>query len=518
MRNEPKVLLAYPPNQLMPIETPRPDWSLGLLYLHGALEQLGIDADIVDMSMGTDEDNLKDTFFNQVMQENDLIRIGMSPQRIRAFLEARQYDIVAINSNFTPQTRMALEVAKIAKSVNPQCLIIAGGVNARADGMWQRFMQTGNFDIICTTEGERVIMQIVMRWMLEEGYRGIPGTIFFDADGRCEKNPPAPDTFYRDLDMLPIPSWHKMPFAKLARIAKHGVDLTGTEDWHAHLQTSRGCPFQCSFCHVWAERFDRTELSGNIGELRVYSVARVLEHINIIREQGVKKIFFEDDSLFPDKERILKIFTAVADMGLTILDVNGVNLAHLFLRNDGSRKRQPDQAFLEMLTGAGFRQIVFPVESGSQRILNKYATKKLFHERMDVVELVRVAHKAGIACPINMMVGFPDETKEEMELSKELAKRLIGAGAPYVTFFIPIPFPGSGLYLHAIGHGHLAPDFNPDIMNWKNGVMEHTTMPREEIVAFRDQATLEVNPPEHNARREMESAGHRWQSGAPTAP
>ena len=37
-----KVIIIYPPNQLMDVETPRPDGSLGPLYLASALEKIGI--------------------------------------------------------------------------------------------------------------------------------------------------------------------------------------------------------------------------------------------------------------------------------------------------------------------------------------------------------------------------------------------------------------------------------------------------------------------------------------------
>jgi len=60
-RKNPRVLLIYPPNQLMSIEMPRPDGSLGPLYLAGALRRAGIEVDILDASVGGPTDNLKDT-------------------------------------------------------------------------------------------------------------------------------------------------------------------------------------------------------------------------------------------------------------------------------------------------------------------------------------------------------------------------------------------------------------------------------------------------------------------------
>src|SRR5262249_35488925 len=309
---------------------------------------------------------------------------------------------------------------------------------------------------------------------------------------------------------LPLPSWDKLLLDKYEQIAApHGVDLTGQHHRYQNLMTSRGCPFQCSYCHVSKERFSRSEEIGNVGELRLKSEARVLQEIEVLQSLGVKKIFVEDDSLLAKKARIVNIFSAIQDKGLLIADVNGVNLVHLFRRTASGL--EPDRNYLDLLYNAGLRQIVFPVESGSQRVLDKYATGKLTLETMNVVKLVRVAKSVGIICPVNMMIGFPDETEDEMMMSIELSKTLIDAGADYVTFFIPIPFPGSQLYDMAIANGHLSPNFDTDIMNYKNGVMENTTVPKERIVALRDWAWHTVNSREHIAKRLQESIGARWQ-------
>ena len=62
----------------MGIETPRPDGSLGPLYLASALEKIGIETDILDASVGAKEYSLKETFYRRIRQGNGLIRIGMN--------------------------------------------------------------------------------------------------------------------------------------------------------------------------------------------------------------------------------------------------------------------------------------------------------------------------------------------------------------------------------------------------------------------------------------------------------
>lgn len=509
MVNTPKVLLIYPPNQLMPIETPRPDGSLGPLYLAGALEEEGIEVDILDASVGTGNDKLEDTFFNPVMQPSGLIRIGMTTVRIQEEIARGKYTVVGVHSNFTPQTRMALEVAAAAKAVSRDILVIGGGVNAR--NLSERFLAHDTVDALCVTEGEKIIVNLIRAWERGESL-AVPGTIT-KTGGRVVRTPLRPDDTYEDLDQLPIPMWQKLPFVRYDVASGGGRAVLKGGERSASLMTSRGCPFRCAYCHISIEREHEADF-GKIGSLRVKSVERVMEEVRRLKELGVTKIYFEDDSLLAKKSRVQEIFTRVRGLGLHIADVNGVNLVH-FQRREHNRL-VIDEEYLKLLSDAGFNQIVFPVESASQRILDKYATGKLNHATLDVVDLVRKAVKAGITCPVNMMIGFPDETEEEIRSSIELGKRLVDAGAAYCTFFIPIPFPGSKLYETALRGGYLEPDFDTDVLNWKYAVMRNTTVHPERVMELRDWGWGYANTESHVRARLEASIGSRWHSGAAT--
>lgn len=509
---EPRVLLVYPPNQLMDIETPRPDGSLGPLYLAGALKDAGFEVSVLDASVGEAKDSLDDTFRRVVRQPNGLMRIGMSPERIQEVVVQGGYDFVGINSNFTPQASMVLETARLVREANPEALVITGGVNAR--NMISRFMSSGVIDLICTTEGEGVIVDVVRSWSKNRSFKGIPGTVFNgDANGHIFI-PPQLGTLITNLDQLPVPAWELLPLDKYEQIAApHGDISTHGLHRYAPIMTSRGCPFKCSYCHISTEK-DGAELSGGIGSLRLKSVGRVLFEIDKLQSLGVKKLYFEDDSMLAKKGRVEAIFKEVAKRGLVIANVNGVNLVHLF-RRSASGRLEVDRGYLELLKTAGFNIIVFPVESASQRILDKYATAKLDHSKIDVVELVRVAVEVGIVCPINMMIGFPNETEAEIFQSINLGKRLVEAGAHYCTFFIPVPFPGSQLFEMALRDGYLDPDFDPDSMNWKNPVMTNTVVSPERLIELREQAWRAVNRRDYVEARLKENVGSRWSSGAP---
>jgi anaerobic magnesium-protoporphyrin IX monomethyl ester cyclase len=505
-----KVLLIYPPNQLMPNEFPRPDGSLGLLYLAGALERAGIEVDLLDASVGSLNDSLDETFNKHVMQDNGLIRIGMTMGRLSEVIADGGYNIVGINSNFTPQTKMALEVAKAAKSVSEDILVLAGGVNARS--LPERFL-TGDVDVVCNTEGENVIVNLVRTWEWGQGRNlDVSGTITMK-NSRIVRRPPQSGDVLMALDGLPFPTWHKLPWPHYDHVgvASAGRSFLKDNDRLASVMTSRGCPFECSYCHISVEK-DHPEESGGIGALRLKSIDRVMEEVGRLRELGVSRIFFEDDSLLARKARVKEIFARVTGMGLKIADVNGVNLVH-FLKGGHGGKPTIDVEYLELLSAAGFDQIVFPVESASQRILDKYATGKLNHSTLDVLELVRVTTRLGITCPINMMIGFPDETEEEIISSIELGRQLVLAGAPYCSLFIPIPFPGSQLFEMALREGYLQPDFDPDSFNWRKPVMRNTSVSPERIQELQQWGWRSINPKEYLRKRLEADIGRQWQSG-----
>lgn len=507
---ETKVLLLYPPNQLNPIETPRRGESLGMYYLAASLERAGIETDILDATVGTKDDRLEDTFWNPRMQSNGLIRFGMSTARISEVVSKGGYDVVGIHSNFTPQTRMAFEVAAAVKAVSQDIFVFSGGVSAR--NLVSRFLLSGNVDAVCLTEGEKIIVNTVRARARRQDLNGVSGIARL-RDGKVVRQPVMSTDVYQNLNELPMPAWHKMPFWHYDRITSPRGVLGGNKRYAPNM-TSRGCPFECEFCHISFEKAHAEE-TGGIGSLRLKSVERVLEEVNHLRDLGVTQISFEDDSLLAKKERVRRIFTEVRKHGLELSDINGVNLVHFLKREDG--RLVIDREYLELLRAAGFAEIVCPVESASQRILDKYATAKLNHKTLNVVELIRIASEVGITCLTNMMIGFPDETEDEIRLSIELGKRLVEAGAAYVTFFIPIPFPGSMLYELAIRNGHLRPDFDTDMMNWKKPIMTNTTVPPERVLELRDWGWEYANTKEHVRHRLEASAGHRWQSGAPVS-
>ena len=164
----------------------------------------------------------------------------------------------------------------------------------------------------------------------------------------------------QNLDELPIPAWDMLPLKKYWKIARpHGSGLTEGNVAYASAMFSRGCPFKCHFCHISKEL--EGSITGNTRKFRMKSIDRVIEEIRFMKNLGVKYVFIEDDSMLAKKTRAKTIFLKIAEMGMELAGVNGINLAHLCTRVDG--KLGIDESLMEAMAAAGFKRLQYPVES-----------------------------------------------------------------------------------------------------------------------------------------------------------
>jgi anaerobic magnesium-protoporphyrin IX monomethyl ester cyclase len=478
----------YSPLQFLPGEIAKPDGSLSLAYLAGALRRAGYAVKILDCSVGDDDNSLEETFFHSTTLDSGLLRVGMSPEMIAKKIS--EYDVIGISSIFTPQTSMVLALIRLVKEVAPEKLVIAGGVNARS--LRKRFYDSG-VDIIALSEAEETIVQIAEALRGKRDLTSIPGIAFRNEKGKEIINPCGPVS--SDLDQLPFPAWDLLPLKKYWDISRpHGGQFPENERIkYASLQTSRGCPFQCLYCHISQEKEDG--LSGYIGRFRTKSIDRVLGELECLKNLGVEYVFFEDDSLFAKKNRAYQLFGFIKEMGLHLLDVNGINICHL-LKNYGGAL-SIDMEFLERLSDAGFRFLTLPFESANQRILDKYASSKWNIETINSKQLLKVLDDNKIKAAGNYMVGYPDETEAEIFKTILMAKRHVEEGLNHALFFAVVPFPGSVIFNMVIANGQLDPNFDTDKMRWTKSILKNMAISSDALESVRQLAWLTVNREEY---------------------
>ena len=234
--------------------------------------------------------------------------------------------------------------------------------------------------------------------------------------------------------------------------------------------------------------------TGYIGKFRFQSVERVEREMITVKALGAENIYIEDDSLLAKKKRALDIIRMMIKYKFNLGDVNGVNLSHLH-KNDRGGHLVIDEEMLEAMAEAGFKRLSFPVESGSQRIIDKWASGKISHEKYNIPALIKKANLLGITVSSCYLIGYPDETYQELLQTILVAKKHMDAGSEYVNFTIVTPFPGTALYDYVIKNDLLLPGIKIADLDWLYPSMK-TLMDPEYIQFVSREAWRSLNKPE----------------------
>lgn len=270
------------------------------------------------------------------------------------------------------------------------------------------------------------------------------------------------------------------------------------------LDTSRGCPFTCSYCSV-------KNVMGRTMRARDPQSA-----INWIRDaadyHGIDTLFLVDDDFFrsPQWEPLLLGMAELRRQGRHVnfmmqVDIDAAGYADLRPGEVDSSKHQRSRRFVELVKEAGCYCAFVGFESFNPQNLMA-ATKFQNTDRRErnlvaaeakqrVLEKYRRVvnnwHNAGIAVHCGYMIGFPFDTPES---GRQAALDLIEVGVDLASFFIVTPLPGTEDHLKAVEEGTISDwDFN-----WYDSdhvVAHHPTMTAEEIYqAYRDAYTTFYSP------------------------
>jgi radical SAM superfamily enzyme YgiQ (UPF0313 family) len=217
-------------------------------------------------------------------------------------------------------------------------------------------------------------------------------------DGVPIQNPNRP--LERDLDKWPFPDRESL---KLDFIESMPLDVPAvlSMDRFTTMQTSRGCPWPCSFCDIPIF---------NEGKWRSRSAEHVVAEFKELQAQGYGAVYFVDDHFLLKPKRIEAICEGINREGVTI--------------EWGCEGRVDSvaQHLFPAMAKAHCRTIMFGVESGSQKVLDRLNKEQTLGE---IESAVTNAKNAGIEIVHGFfVVGTPDETEEDIRSTFDFAARL----------------------------------------------------------------------------------------------
>jgi radical SAM superfamily enzyme YgiQ (UPF0313 family) len=306
---------------------------------------------------------------------------GVTMDRYEPGVSIETTDVLAISATSENYGR-ACEIARKAKAYKPSIVTVIGGhhITALPETL------APEMDWGVAGEGEAALSDMLHVLI--------------------EKHKPRRGCMYRaagplDLDSLPFP-W---------RDPNEPVTL----------QTSRGCPYACTFCSS----------SAFWKGVRWHSPEYVAAHVAHIAstQPNTTVLSIQDDLAIADRKRFARI--------VDLLDARG--LAQRFAYTLAVRANLVDAELCGLLKRLRVQCVAFGAESGSDRILEAANKRATVADNQVALEVLAEAH---IPCACSLIVGWPGETEDDVRATYEFRNRNMAAGKladGVVNVLAPLP-------------------------------------------------------------------------------
>jgi radical SAM superfamily enzyme YgiQ (UPF0313 family) len=350
----------------------------------------------------------------------------MDYDNIETHIQNEKPDLVGITS-FSMESPQAHEIAKRSKKVAPNSKVVVGGPYATSDYM--QALEDTNIDIAVVGEAEKSFCQLVDTLEKGDDWQGVR-EIAYRHNGELRKTEAR--EFVMNLDELPYPAWGVVDleeyFNHKGTRKRNAFNQHQATSRVMSMQTTRGCPYRCSYCH---------NLFGK--KLRKRSVENVIGELRLMKDKfGATEIEFIDDIFNLDIDRAKQVFRRIIeeDFNFKISFPNG-------LRSD-----RFDEELFDLFKEGGVFRLVFAIETANDRV-QKLIKKNLNLERAR--ENIRLAAKRGFSMGGFFMLGFLDETEEECMNTINFA---LESELQTAAFFVVTPFPNTEIWRQAIERGY----------------------------------------------------------------
>lgn len=403
--------------------------GLGVGYLGAVLRDAGHEVYIRDTAL--------EGYDNERYLENELILIGESEESIASYIANLNPDVLGISAIFSNLMDHAHTIARIAKDVNPEIKVVLGGnhiSNAVTDYQFALRnhgtglpgelidMQDKNIDFAMRGEVEYQFLELVNRLVNGQDINDIPGLIYRE-NGMLRINPQPPPL--DDLNRLPAPARDLTNMEKYFHIGLFQSSKSRSKRVLT-VMASRGCPERCTFCTtplMWGSK------------VRCRSPQNVYREIKEgIEKYNIGEVQFADDTLTANLKNLLELCDLLEPLGIPWCTPNGIRL-------DYHHKGNKQYELFKRMKDAGCYQVTLACESGVQRVLNDIIHKNLKIEQIQPT--VETAKEAGLLVHTFWIVGYPGETREEMEETINFAARI---SADSYSVSILTPLPGTQIY------------------------------------------------------------------------
>ena len=378
------------------------EFPLGLAYIASSLQEKGHEVEVLDIQ-----------------------RHQMTKHQVQSEIKARRgkVDLIGIGA-LTLRYNYVRGLAECIKD-EMDVPIVLGGPLPTFSKDWDLVLRHTKVDICVIGDGELTAPDLLDKL---DRLDDCPG-IAFRRNGDVVQTPDRQLNFR--LNDLPRPAYDLFDMEHYTKNRMMGDGYVKESIRHIPsipVITSMGCPYWCEFCAVGSR--DRGI------KYRLRSPENVAEDIKYLKDTyGIGGVNFQDDLLVVSRQRITELCRVLKPLNV--------------IWDGQARAEQVDYDLLKLMKDAGCVSIGVGVETGSPKMLkamNKQTT-------VDNIEnAVRSAQKLDLGLKIQLIFGFPGESRETVQETVDMFKRL---HHPARAFNIMTPIPGSPLYARLLSQGKL---------------------------------------------------------------
>ena len=311
----------------------------------------------------------------------------LSLDEIKREIEEFSPKIICLNSKIW-EAQLMHRIAAIAKGLNKSITVLAQGQLSTLAK--ENLLKDKNIDYGIIGEAEFTIIELLRNLEENKDILNVKGITYRDGE-KIISNQPRP--YIKNLDEIGISSlaWDLIDIKEYSKYSNWNGSLK--EKFYIPMLTSRGCPFDCTFCC-------NRDISGK--GFRARSPENVISEIKFLHEKyNVKEIHFFDAVFNYDVERAKKICNLVIESGLKL----SLAFPH------GIRADIMTEELIGLLRRAGTYKLVYGIETASSR-LQKETKKNL--DVKQVRHIIKKTSDSGIIVGGYFMLGFPTETHQEI--------------------------------------------------------------------------------------------------------
>ncbi|MBI4244619.1 MAG: B12-binding domain-containing radical SAM protein [Planctomycetes bacterium] len=328
-------------------------------------------------------------------------------------------NIIGISCMFTHAWPMVRELIVQLKKNFPNAKLIGGGEHITS--MCDTVLQQSPIDVCVLGEGEYTLTELLDAFVRgDSDYTKINGVAFINKDGKFIKTPRRKRIV--DVDELPLPAWDLLnPVAYM----EGEIYMGPSAGRSMPMLATRGCPYECTFCsspNMWTRNWKARDPAKVVDEIEVY-----------IKQYQANDFQFQDLTAIVRKDWIIAFCKELKRRKLNITWQLPV----------GTRSEAIDTEVAEHLISSGCHHITYAPESGSEHMLTSIKKRVNLEHLQSSAE---ASLKAGMRVCLFMLIGFPQETLEDIKKTFGWLKHMARIGVHEIAIATFVPLPGTELF------------------------------------------------------------------------